>query len=212
MTGATASMTILVRGQKPHAIVESFIAQSSSPDADAEACRLAAAVARGDEAAFRQLYDGYRGRVFRLALVLARGDESIAHDAVQSVFITAARRLRRVETEKHLWHWFARITRQHIAKTWRRQKKDSPVIGMAELPDCADVLATDSVLEESLDAALTEMDPEGRQLIELFYFERLSHQEIAASLEVTPKAVSSRLERAREKLRLLVTRKLSHET
>jgi DNA-directed RNA polymerase specialized sigma24 family protein len=40
----------------------------------------------------------------------------------------------------------------------------------------------------------------------------LSQKEIAEQLGTTPKAVSSRLERAREKLRLLIKRNLSHET
>jgi len=68
------------------------------------------------------------------------------------------------------------------------------------------------VLEESLNAALQAMDAEERQLVEWFYFDRLSHQEIAEQLNTTPKAVSSRLERAREKLRSLIARRLSHET
>jgi RNA polymerase sigma factor (sigma-70 family) len=56
------------------------------------------------------------------------------------------------------------------------------------------------------------MDAEERRLIESFYFDRLSHQEIAGQLNTTPKAVSSRLERARAKLRSLITRRLSPET
>lgn len=186
--------------------------QPAPPGSDDEACRLAAAVARGNEAAFRQLYDGYHRRLFRLALVLARGDESLAHDTVQSVFVTAAKKLRRVEGEQHLWNWLARVARQHIAKTWRSRKQNTPIVGVAELPDCADNVAPESVLEESLDAALLAVDAEDRQLIELFYFDRLSQKEVAARLDITPKAVSSRLERARQKLRSLVAKKLSHET
>jgi RNA polymerase sigma factor (sigma-70 family) len=83
---------------------------------------------------------------------------------------------------------------------------------MADLPECPDAVKSDSMLEESLDAALREMDTEERRLIESYYFERLSHQEIAGQLNATPKAVSSRLERARAKLRSLITRRLSHET
>jgi RNA polymerase sigma-70 factor (ECF subfamily) len=182
------------------------------PGSDAEARRLSSAVAHGDEAAFRQLYDCYHRRLFCLALVLARGDELLAAETVQSVFITAAEKLRAVGSEPHLWNWLARVARQHLAKTWRRQKKDSLVVGMAELPDCADGAAPDSALEECLDAALRAMDVEDRRLIELFYFERLSHKEIAGPLGLTPKAVSSRLERVREKLRALVAQNLSHET
>jgi len=185
---------------------------AASPGSDAEARRLAAAVARGDEAAFRQLYDCYHRRLFCLALVLARGDELLAAETVQSVFITAAKKLRRVGGEQHLWNWLARVARQHLAKSWRRQKKDSLMIGMAELPDCADGTAADSALEESLDAALLTMDEEDRRLIGLFYFDRLSHREIAGQLGLSPKAVSSRLERVREKLRALVAQNLSHES
>jgi RNA polymerase sigma-70 factor (ECF subfamily) len=195
---------------RPTAMASSL--QTSRSSADAEARQLAAAVARGDEAAFRQLYDRYQPRLFRLALVLGRGDESLAQDTVQSVFVTAAAKLRRVDGEEHLWNWLARVARQQLAKAWRQRQRDSAVLGMADLPEHPDAVKPDSVLEESLDTALQAMDAEGRQLIEWFYFDRLSHQEIAGQLNATPKAVSSRLERARAKLRSLITRRLSHET
>ena len=212
MTIATTSMSFPVREQTPHLVVESSSANTSTPVADADARRLAAAVARGDEAAFRQLYDRYQPRLFRLALVLGRGDESLAQDTVQSVFVTAAAKLRRVDSEEHLWNWLARVARQQLAKAWGQQKRDAAVVGMADLPEPPDAVKPDSVLEENLDAALQSMDAEERQLVEWFYFDRLSQQEIAVQLNATPKAVSGRLERARAKLRSLITRRLSHET
>jgi RNA polymerase sigma-70 factor (ECF subfamily) len=212
MTIATTSMSFPVREQTPHLVVESFSANTSTPDDDAGARRLAASVARGDEAAFRQLYDRYQPRLFRLALVLGRGDESLAQDTVQSVFVTAAAKLRRVDSEEHLWNWLARVARQQLAKAWRQRQRDPAVVGMADLPEFPDAVKPDSVLEENLDAVLLAMDAEERQLIEWFYFDRLSHQEIAGQLNATPKAVSGRLERARAKLRSLITRRLSHET
>jgi RNA polymerase sigma factor (sigma-70 family) len=80
------------------------------------------------------------------------------------------------------------------------------------LPETAAAEKADSVLEEILNAALNEMEAEERQVIESFYFDRLSQKELAEQLNTTPKAVSSRLERAREKLHSLIKRKLSHET
>jgi RNA polymerase sigma-70 factor (ECF subfamily) len=193
-------------------IVVASSLQISRSSADAEARHLVVAVARGDEAAFRQLYDRYQPRLFRLALVLGRGDDSLAQDTVQSAFVTAAAKLRRVDGEEHLWNWLARLVRQQLAKAWRQRQQDPAVVGLADLPECPDAVKPDSVLEENLDAALQAMDAEERQLIEWFYFDRLSHQEIAGQLNATPKAVSSRLERARAKLRSLITRRLSHET
>ena len=186
--------------------------QTTPSPADTEARRLAIAVGRGDEAAFQQLYDGYHGRLFRFALVLGHGDESLAGETVQSAFVTAAASLRRVESEQHLWNWLARVARQHLAKMRRQRRQDPSVEELASLPDCADTREADSVLEEKLDAALVAIEPEERQLLEWFYFDGLSHKEIAERLGATAKAISSRLERARARLRSLLTRNLSHET
>lgn len=211
MTVSLSSMRLLIREQITHPTVEASNGQPASA-ADAEARALATAIARGDEAAFRTLYDRYHQRLFRFALVLGRGDESLARDAVQTVFVTAAKKLRRVESEEHLWNWLARVARQQAARAWRKQRRD-PTIGNAEtLPaDCPAATQPDSFLDEVLEGALKMLDAEEQQIIQVFYFDRLSQKEIAEQLGITPKAVSSRLERAREKLRLLIKRKLSHE-
>ena len=67
-------------------------------------------------------------------------------------------------------------------------------------------------LEAGLAAALNTLNVEERWLIEQFYHDGQSQEEIAAQLNTTAKAVSSRLERLRAKLRALVLRRLSHET
>jgi RNA polymerase sigma-70 factor, ECF subfamily len=207
----TPSMPLLIREQTPHPTVEASRGQLTSA-ADAEACVLAAAIARGDEAAFRTLYDRYHQRLFRFALVLARGDESLAQDTVQCVFVTAAKKLRRADSEEHLWNWLARVARQQSARAWRKQRRE-PAIGSSEMlpEDCPAVAQPDSFLEEVLDGALKMLEAEEQQIIQVFYFDRLSQKEIAEQLGTTPKAVSGRLERAREKLRSLIKRKLSHE-
>ena len=210
MTGSATFMTLPLQARTPRPAVETAVLQSDHAT-DAAARRLAAAVARGDEAAFREFYERYHQRLFRFALVLARGDETLAHDAVQSAFVTAAKKLRGAESEEHLWNWLARVARQQLAKAWRQRQRDSAVVGMAEPPDCADA-EPDSFLEESLDAALLAMDADERELVEWFYFDKLTHKEIAERLDATPKSVSSRLERARAKLRAAMARKLSHET
>jgi RNA polymerase sigma-70 factor (ECF subfamily) len=205
-------MPFPVVGQASCPTGEALHVQTPSSTADAEARRLATAVGDGDEAAFRELYDRYHQRLFRFALVLGHGDEALASETVQSVFVTAAARLRRAESEEHLWNWLARVGRQQIAKSWRQRRQDSTVVSVADLPECAEIPEPDSVLEEKLDAALLAIEPEDRELIEKFYFNGLSHKQIAEQLGATPKAVSSRLERTRARLRSLLTRSLSHET
>jgi RNA polymerase sigma-70 factor (ECF subfamily) len=215
MNGFTTTMPLIIKARAPRTSVDAAGLRTQPAEtavADSEARRLAAGVARGDEAIFREFYDLFQPRLFRLALVLGRGDESIAHDVVQGTFVIAARKLRSVAGADHLWHWLARVARQQIAKTWRQLHRDSAVIGVASLPDQVDGTDPDLVLEEILDAAMLAMTPEERELVEWFYFDHLSHKEIAGRLKATPKSVSSRLERSRAKLRLAIAQRLAHET
>ena len=212
MTFATISMSFSARELNPRSTMIRSSSQTPTPSADVEACRLAAAVARGDEAAFRELYDRYHSRLYRLVVVLNRGDEAVAHDVVQSAMLTAAAKLKPAKSEAHLWNWLARVARQHLGKAWRHQQREPTLVTLANLPESANVIEPDAVLEESLDAALLALDEEDRKAVEWFYFDGLSHKEIAERLDATPKAVSSRLERARIKLRSLLTRILAHET
>jgi len=212
MTVLANLIPLPVMARTPLPAVDRSGTPAASCAADANARRLAAGVARGDETVFREFYDAYYGRLFRLVFVLGRGDDSLAQDVVQAVFLVAAAKLPAVNCEGHLWNWLARVARQQLSKAWRQRQRESALIGMAEAPDCSDNVEPDRLLEESLNAALLAMDAEDRGLVEWFYFDGLSQKEIAERIGGTPKAVSSRLERARVKLRSLVMRRLSHET
>src|SRR5277367_3617386 len=94
------TMPFPLGGQVSRPMAKALESRTPTSTADAEACALAAAVGRGDEAAFQALYDRYHERLFRLALVLGRGDSVLARETVQSAFVTAATKLRRVESEE----------------------------------------------------------------------------------------------------------------
>jgi RNA polymerase sigma factor (sigma-70 family) len=166
MTVSATSMSLLIKVQTPRPTVETASVQSSPAANDADARRLVAAITRGNEEAFREFYERYHRRLFRFALVLGRGEETLAQDTVQTAFVTAAKKLRTVQSEEHLWNWLARVARQHLAKAWRQQQRNSAVIGMADVPECMDNGEPDSVLEEYLDAAMLLMEPQERELLE----------------------------------------------
>ncbi len=212
MAVSNTTMPFLAGGQPSHPVVKALASRTPDRAQDDDACGLAAAVGRGDETAFQVLYDRYHARLLRLALVIGRGDESLAQETVQAVFLTAASKLRSVEGEEHLWNWLARVARQHLAKAWRQRQRESAMMVTGDPPESADVTEADSVLEQHLDAALLGLEADDRQLIEWFYFDGLSQKEIGERLNATAKAVSSRLERARARLRATLSRKLSHET
>ena len=168
-------------------------------------------VARGDEEAFRQLYDAYSDRLLRLAVYLARGNAALARDVAQAVWLVAARKMKPLETDAHLWNWLALVTRQQTTKALRRATGRTGQVSLAEIPDPPAPAAADSLLEDCLEAAVRSLEDDDRRLVEWFYYERLTGEQIAGRLGTTAKAVSSRLERARAKLRSLVQRRLAHE-
>src|SRR5688572_280341 len=133
MTGWSESMRFIESLSRSNS--EAPAVPTSDTKLDAEARHLAAAVGRGDEKAFQELYDRYQERLFRFGLVLSHGDETVAGEMVQSVFVIAAGKLRAVDGEQHLWNWLALVGRQQIFKTQKRQKQDSAILGMARLPD-----------------------------------------------------------------------------
>ena len=212
MTVSILTMSSLPETLTPRTTVETSKERTAASPADTGARQLVAAMARGDDAAFAQLYEQYHRRLLRLALMLGRGDETLAHDAVQGTFIAAAEKLRHIDGEEHLWNWLAQVARQQFARACRQRNRDAAIEGTAELSERAAAAQSDTQLEEALDAALLSLDPGERQIVERFYFDRSSHKEIAEQLNITPKAVSSRLERARARLRLFISKKLSHET
>jgi len=67
------------------------------------------------------------------------------------------------------------------------------------------------VLEAALEEAVQLLAADEKELIQSAYFEDLSHKQIAASLQSTPKAVESKLARVRQKLRKLLTGILNNE-
>src|ERR1700687_1622444 len=99
MTVLLTAMPFPVRDQALKSTVEALSLPTSSLDSDAKARRLAANVGQGNQAAFRELYDDYHGRLTRFAVVLAGGDAALARDVVQSAMLTAAAKLRSVDSE-----------------------------------------------------------------------------------------------------------------
>jgi RNA polymerase sigma-70 factor (ECF subfamily) len=146
-----------------------------------------------------------------LLIVLSRGDETAARELAQTVMLTAAAKLGPVSTETHLWNWLARVARQQWGKRAKRSAREGEVIQYGESPETAAEPNPDRQLEEALDSAMDKLDPDTRRVVEMFYHDGLSHQEIGERTGASPKAISSRIERAREKLRELISEELKNE-
>ena len=141
-----------------------------------------------------ELVNKYENTLFRTALAIL-GDPQEAEDAVQDAFVRFLERA--PEDLENPAAWLARVLvngcKSRLRLAWRR---------VGPLPD---TLAAPGPEEQEELEELFSLPPEDRAVIHLHYYEGWSCDEIGRMLGLRPGTVRSRLARAREKLRRLLT-------
>jgi RNA polymerase sigma factor (sigma-70 family) len=177
-------------------------AATTGEAAATELHRLTTAMARGDDDAWAEFNRIYGPAVFRQLLALTRGDHATAQEAQQLTYLRVAKFIRPCETEAMFRAWLRTVARTTLLDCWRRRRSFTDLLfrKRQEPPELADP-SQDDRLNLELDQALARLSPGDRALLDSKYFAGLSVITIASQLAVTPKAVESRLARARDALR-----------
>ncbi|MDJ0277603.1 sigma-70 family RNA polymerase sigma factor [Sphingomonas sp. 2R-10] len=184
-------------------------------DASTRDDALVALARTGDEAAFAALMQRYKGRVYRLALnSIADPDEAL--DVVQDTFLSAYRALSRYDPERSLATWLAAITLNKCRDRARRRALRAFFFGARPIDDLADTLAAgdadparsaaDRQELARVRAAMAGLPAALREPLLLCTVEEMRHAEAATLLGITPKAVETRIRRARARLNELLER------
>ena len=84
--------------------------------------RLVRKIRRGDETAFRYVFDEYYDRLYRFSLARTRGDVHAAEDLVQQTMSRAIKGLATYRGEAQLQTWLFTICRNTITD-WQRKKR-----------------------------------------------------------------------------------------
>lgn len=154
----------------------------------------------GDTAAFEAVYRDAHQELYRYARSIVR-DEHLAEDVLQSVMEKALAALQTDERDFELRPWLFRITHNEAIS---RLRQDKPVV---ELPDALpsgarglDEQLDDQSKLDTLWADLHALPDNQRQSLVLRELSGLSHEEIAAVIESTPRAVKQTIFEARRAL------------
>lgn len=164
----------------------------------------------GDTAAFAEVFERLRPRVFAIATRLVGPAE--AEDVVMDTFLKVWQALPQLRRPVVLDWWVCRIAhncavdRLRSRQSWAGRK--DPSVEVAELPD-RQTARPDSIAAADDDAvrvaaALQELSPEHRTTLLLRCADGLSYAEIAAATGVSIGTVMSRLFYARRRLRQLL--------
>lgn len=179
-----------------------LIPAEASREAAGDLCRLTAAMARGEDAAWAEFNRVYGPLLFRQLLALTRGDDDLAKEALQHTYLRVAKHVRPCEAEPMFKSWLRTVARTALQDCWRRRRSFTDLLfrRRQEPLELADPGADDRLMTE-LDQALKRLDAEDQALLEAKYFSGLDVRTLAYNLSLTPKAVESRLTRARAALR-----------
>jgi DNA-directed RNA polymerase specialized sigma24 family protein len=85
---------------------------------------LITALSKGNEEAFGWLHGQWNSRIYRYCYVLARGDDALAGEIVQSVYLRIFKHIRPLPDEQALWNWIARAARN--ARAVQRRVRQRP--------------------------------------------------------------------------------------
>jgi RNA polymerase sigma-70 factor (ECF subfamily) len=168
---------------------------------------VAARVADGDDAAFREIVDRTRAPMYRLAARLL-GSLAEAEDALQEAFVDAYRALRerRYDGRSKVETWLYRIVTNACLDALRR-RRESPGESSREPRFDGLVTAEARVALGELEALLSGLPPQERAALVLVAVEGLSAKEAASALDCSEGAIEQRLVRARAALRAKQTEK-----
>ncbi len=180
--------------------------------------------AGGDDPAGEAAFAALVGRHGPMVLGVCRqllGDAQHAEDTFQAVFLVLAQKARSIRDPDLLGNWLygvairsARCARQQIGRRRRREEVDAmrgPGAGSSgpaePMAPPADWPAIDREQAEALHGEVDRLPKAFRLPVVLCYFEGLTLDEAARRLRCPAGTLRSRLARAREKLRIGLTRR-----
>jgi RNA polymerase sigma-70 factor (ECF subfamily) len=179
--------------------------------------RLMLQVRDDDAAAFEELMLRYQHRVVTLLEHLV-GQRDSAEDLAQEVFLRVYRARKTYTPAAKFSTWLFTIV-NNVASNAQRSRIRRKEINVAANPgDSTGAMPLDQMalaasaqmptrqldkteLREVVRAAVANLNQRQRMAVLLNKFESLSYEDIAAAMELSPKAVKSLLSRARENLR-----------
>lgn len=160
---------------------------------------------RGDREALVALIETHRRSLHHFLLRLSRR-EDVAEDIGQEALVRVLRHLDRFDERFRFSTWLFTIARRlwinHIQK-FRPLSDTDTVGGRASVSDEApelDLQELRAIASSSIDEAMDVLNPQQREVVDLFHRRGLPIQEIASRLAIPNGTVKSHLFRARRRL------------
>jgi RNA polymerase sigma-70 factor (ECF subfamily) len=171
---------------------------------------LVARAQKGDRGAYGELVQRYQASVVNVVYHMC-SDAQLAQDAAQEAFIQAWLHLPSYRPQSPLRNWLYRIAVNVALDAIRRQKslqpKEIESLELSDPQESPEGLLVQKELARLVQSAIQSLPEACRVVLVLREFEQLSYQDIAFTLDIPIGTVMSRLNYARERLKLLLNPK-----
>jgi RNA polymerase sigma-70 factor (ECF subfamily) len=169
----------------------------------------------GEESAWGELHREHYARLWS-SVQRILNNPTMADDVVQEAFIKAHRDIRRFEGHSQLGTWLYRIAVNQALDTIRKKQRterwlsflspiaedeNQPAMPEGQVAPVASTGLENAELREVIFAAMAELTPEHRAVVQLRLVDEMSLEETAQLLRCKPGTVNSRLHYACEHLR-----------
>lgn len=165
----------------------------------------------GDRKAFNMLVEEYQQKIINISFAML-SDYEEACDAAQETFVKVYRNIGKFRGDSSLSTWIYRIAKNTCNDFLRKRKEkflsiddEDAKIQVKDDSYSPEKKTEKKELGKLLEKAIAELDENSRTVLVLYEFENMSYDEIAKILDLPPGTVKSRLNRAREKLRNILS-------
>lgn len=174
--------------------------------------RVIEACQRGDREAFSLLFETYQEKVYSIALYYFKGEETIARDVTQQVFLKLMTRIEQFRRDSEFTTWLYRLVVNACMDEQRKRRRFVPfgdgfeMSGKVTKKSSQEERYARVEIADSVRAAIGELKPKMRLPILLRYVEGLSYDEMAEVLNCSKGTIASRLNRGHK----ILARRLAH--
>jgi RNA polymerase sigma-70 factor (ECF subfamily) len=169
---------------------------------DNHSSQLLTAFCMGDQNAYAEIYNHYRGAVYDFLYSLTRSQE-IAEDITHNVFIALWEKREKIDPLKGIRRYLYILAR-NMAMLHFRKKKNERIHFTHTWLDAIQDIAPDELLMAKeadllVDVAIARMPKIRKQIFIMFYKEGLNYAQIAHTLNMNKATVANHLSNAKTK-------------
>ena len=177
-----------------------MVAYSKLSDQD-----LSILLGKGDEAAFKEIYNRYKAVLYVHAYNRLRNSEEV-HDMIHELFATLWNKKGTIEFKTSLSAYLYTSVRNRILDFFLHQKVESAYLSgfqsfINRSESTTDHLVRQKDLSNLIEAEISLLPPKMREVFELSRKKHLSHREIAEELGLSEKTVKKHVNNALKILR-----------